>query len=188
MLAEDGDPRDVRESSDLADRLLVLPDLRLDRDLLLRRYRLARKYRAGRGPAELDRPVRAAAPDRADRLHALVDPPARPLAGLGHLLHLLRLPRPLHRDGDPGFPGRPAGPLGFDFFKGWFYKGYSLFLDVFGAALIVGLGVMAVKRGVLRPFRLNYWRPDRRAEGEYDRARIRRSATGPSSASSSSSR
>ena len=29
---------------------------------------------------------------------------------------------------------------------------------------------MAVKRGVLRPFRLDYWRPDR-AEGEYNRKR-----------------
>src|SRR4029079_4289850 len=49
--------------------------------------------------------------------------------------------------------------LGFDFWHGWFYKIYSLFLDVFGAALVVGLAYFAVKRGILRPFRLRYWRP-----------------------------
>ncbi len=48
-----------------------------------------------------------------------------------------------------------AEPLGFDFFKGWFYKGYSLFLDVFGAALVVGLIVLAVRRGIMKPFRLS---------------------------------
>src|SRR5206468_12732122 len=44
-------------------------------------------------------------------------------------------------------------------------KGYSLFLDVFGAALIAGLAIMAYKRGIQKPFRLRYWRPDR-AENE----------------------
>jgi Fe-S oxidoreductase len=51
--------------------------------------------------------------------------------------------------------------FGFDFWHGGFYLGYSLFLDLFGAALTVGLIVMAVKRGVLRPRRLDYRRPDR---------------------------
>jgi Fe-S oxidoreductase len=60
---------------------------------------------------------------------------------------------------------KPA--FGFDFWRGDFYLGYSLFLDLFGAALIAGLVVMAVKRA-LRPARLDYRRPDRR-EGEYDR-------------------
>jgi Fe-S oxidoreductase len=60
--------------------------------------------------------------------------------------------------------------LGFDFFHGWFYLGYSLFLDVFGVALVLGLTVFAVKRGILRPFRLSYWRPDREpGEPGYDR-------------------
>jgi Fe-S oxidoreductase len=58
--------------------------------------------------------------------------------------------------------------FGFDFWHGAFYLGYSLFLDVFGAALIVGLAVQAVIRGVVRPFRLDYRRPDR-TPGEYDR-------------------
>ena len=57
--------------------------------------------------------------------------------------------------------------LGFDFWRGSFYLGYSLFLDVFGFALAVGLAIMAVKRGILRPFRLDYRRPDR----EEDRRR-----------------
>jgi len=59
---------------------------------------------------------------------------------------------------------RPA--FGFDFWRGGFYKGYSLFLDVFGAALLVGLVVMGAKR-LRKPFRLDYRRPDRK-EGEYD--------------------
>ena len=53
--------------------------------------------------------------------------------------------------------------LGIDFWHGAFYLGYSLFLDVFGAALTAGLVVLAVKRGFVKPFRLNYWRPDGRA-------------------------
>ncbi len=68
-----------------------------------------------------------------------------------------------------GFQDDFAGPvLGFHFFRDWFYLGYSLFLDVFGAALVVGLVVLAVKRGILRPSRLDYRRPDR-TEGEVDR-------------------
>jgi Fe-S oxidoreductase len=58
--------------------------------------------------------------------------------------------------------------LHFDFWHGTFYLTYSLFLDVFGAALIVGLTVMGVTRGVLRPRRLDYGRPDRKP-AEYDR-------------------
>jgi Fe-S oxidoreductase len=54
--------------------------------------------------------------------------------------------------------------LGFDFWHGWFYLGYSLFLDLFGAGLVIGLSIFAVKRGVLRPFRLRYWRPAEPAE------------------------
>jgi Fe-S oxidoreductase len=54
--------------------------------------------------------------------------------------------------------------LSFDFWHGWFYLGYSLFLDLFGAGLVVGLAIFAVKRGILRPFRLRYWRPVEPAE------------------------
>ena len=61
-----------------------------------------------------------------------------------------------------------AGPAGFEFFEGAFYKGYSLFLDVFGAALAVGIAFMAFRRGVLKPGRLSYARPDRE-DGEHAR-------------------
>lgn len=57
--------------------------------------------------------------------------------------------------------------FGLDFFRDDFYLGYSLFLDLFGAAMLVGLVVLALKRAVLRPARLDYRRPDR----EEDRSR-----------------
>lgn len=54
-----------------------------------------------------------------------------------------------------------AKPLfGFDFWRGTFYLGYSLVLDVFGLALALGLAIMAVKR-FRHPRRLDYRRPDR---------------------------
>ena len=60
-----------------------------------------------------------------------------------------------------GFEDDFAKPvLGFRFFHGWFYLGYSLFLDVFGFALLAGLLVFVVKR-LRKPFRLDYRRPDR---------------------------
>jgi Fe-S oxidoreductase/nitrate reductase gamma subunit len=60
--------------------------------------------------------------------------------------------------------------LHFEFWHGGFYLVYSLFLDVFGAALIVGVLVMAVTRGLLRPARLSYKRVDH-GEAKYDRKR-----------------
>ena len=56
-----------------------------------------------------------------------------------------------------------AKPLfGFDFWRGSFYLGYSLFLDVFGLALVVGLLVLAGRRGVERLPRLIAGRADGR--------------------------
>jgi Fe-S oxidoreductase/nitrate reductase gamma subunit len=60
--------------------------------------------------------------------------------------------------------------LHFEFWHGGFYLVYSLFLDVFGGALIVGVLVMAVTRGLLRPARLSYKRVDH-GEAKYDRKR-----------------
>jgi Fe-S oxidoreductase len=57
--------------------------------------------------------------------------------------------------------------FGYEFWRGDFYLGYSLFMDLFGAALLCGLVVMAFKRAS-RPPRFDYSRPDR-ALGEYDR-------------------
>ncbi len=54
-----------------------------------------------------------------------------------------------------------AKPLGWDFWRGDFYLGYSLFLDLFGAALTVGVVVFAGRR-FSRPPRLDYRRVDGR--------------------------
>ncbi|HEX2044024.1 MAG TPA: (Fe-S)-binding protein [Gaiellaceae bacterium] len=131
--------------------------------------RLALKYRRGREPFLLDQ--------RGGRLRRVVKTTLNhslirrrdPLAGVGHLLIFYGFLVLFVGTAILAFQDNVARPLlGFDFWRGWFYLGYSLFLDVFGVALVVGLAVMAVKRGILRPFRLDYWRPDR-AEGEYDR-------------------
>lgn len=55
-----------------------------------------------------------------------------------------------------------ARPL-FDwqFWQGNFYLGFSLTLDIAGLALLIGLIVMSVRRGVQKPFRLNYDRVDK---------------------------
>ncbi|GAA1567356.1 heterodisulfide reductase-related iron-sulfur binding cluster [Dactylosporangium maewongense] len=55
-----------------------------------------------------------------------------------------------------------TAPLGWDFWVGPFYKGYSLFLDVFGAAMLVGLVGFAVRRAAARGVRLDYSRVDGR--------------------------
>ena len=51
--------------------------------------------------------------------------------------------------------------FGWRFFKGNFYLGYSLVLDLFGIALLVGVVLMMVRRAILRPRKLDYARPDR---------------------------
>ena len=57
---------------------------------------------------------------------------------------------------------KPA--FGYEFWYGGFYLGYSLTLDLAGVALVLGLGIFAVKRGLVRPLRLDYRRPDRPGE------------------------
>ena len=51
--------------------------------------------------------------------------------------------------------------LGWRFFEGNFYLGYSIVLDVLGMALVAGLVLMMIRRGILRPRKLDYARPDR---------------------------
>jgi Fe-S oxidoreductase len=46
--------------------------------------------------------------------------------------------------------------FGWRFFKGNFYLGYSVVLDVFGVVMFAGLLFMAMRRGVFRPARLRY--------------------------------
>jgi len=127
--------------------------------------RLALKYRRGSARTPLGSPL-----ERAKRVALVVGTHAwirrrDPLAGLGHLLVFYGFLVLLAGTAILAFQDDFAEPvLGFDFWHGWFYLGYSLFLDVFGAALIVGLTIFAIKRGVLRPFRLRYWRPAEPAE------------------------
>jgi Fe-S oxidoreductase/nitrate reductase gamma subunit len=65
--------------------------------------------------------------------------------------------------------------FGWRFFKGDFYLGYSIVLDVLGVALVIGLGLMIVRRAIIRPRKLDYARPDRAAgDPQYDRSTYRR--------------
>ncbi|TMK62468.1 MAG: 4Fe-4S dicluster domain-containing protein [Actinobacteria bacterium] len=131
--------------------------------------RLVQKYRRGRAASRLDGPEH-----RVRRTLEVVFTHSwikrrDPLAGLGHLLIFYGFLVLFAGTVILAIQDDVAKPIfGFHFYRGAFYLGYSLFLDVFGAGLVIGLAVMAVKRGVLRPFRLDYWRPDR-APGEYDR-------------------
>ena len=54
-----------------------------------------------------------------------------------------------------------TSPLGWDFWQGAFYNWYSLFLDVFGFALLIGLIALGVRR-MRHPQRLDYTRADGR--------------------------
>jgi Fe-S oxidoreductase/cytochrome b561 len=135
-------------------------------------WRLVRKYRAGRGSALPERPAqRVARTARIVFTHSWIRR-RDPLSGFAHLFVFYGFLVLFVGTAILAVQDDIAGPAGFDFFEGWFYKGYSLFLDVFGALLVVGVAIFAVKRGVLRPFRLSYWRPDR-APGEpgFDRSR-----------------
>jgi Fe-S oxidoreductase len=127
--------------------------------------RLLLKYRRGRACAPVGSPLeRAVRTARIVATHAWIRR-RDPLAGLAHLLVFYGFAVLFLGTAILAFQDDFAEPLlGFDFWRGWFYLGYSLFLDIFGAALVVGLLVFAVERGVLRPFRLRYWRPVEPAE------------------------
>ena len=62
---------------------------------------------------------------------------------------------------------RPISPA-LQFWKGTFYEVYSALLDVMGLGLLLGLGMMAVRRWGQKPPQLDYTRPDRGAD-EYNR-------------------
>jgi Fe-S oxidoreductase len=60
--------------------------------------------------------------------------------------------------------------FGITFWHGEFYLWFSLVLDVAGVALIVGLLYMMVRRGWLKPPKLDYARPDRTpGDPDFDR-------------------
>jgi Fe-S oxidoreductase len=129
--------------------------------------RLVLRYRRGRVSAKQDalgrRLSRAAAIVLTHKWIKRRDP----LAGVGHALIFYGFLVLFAGTAILAFQDDVAKPLfGFDFWRGGFYLGYSLVLDVFGAGLAVGLAIMAVKR-LLKPRRLDYSRPDR----EEDRSR-----------------
>jgi Fe-S oxidoreductase/nitrate reductase gamma subunit len=131
--------------------------------------RLVLKYRRGRGSFVFDRPLARLRHAAAVVLTHSWIKRRDPLAGAGHFLIFYGFVVLFIGTVILAFQDDVAKPiLGWDFFRHGFYEGYSLFLDVFGAALVIGLGIMAYKRGIQRPFRLRYWRPDR-AEGEAER-------------------
>jgi Fe-S oxidoreductase len=135
--------------------------------------RLALKYRRGRKTTVIgNRVERAKEATRIVVTHAWIRR-RDPLAGIGHLLVFYGFLVLLAGTAILAFQDDFANPiLSFDFWHGWFYLGYSLFLDVFGAGLVVGLTVFAIKRGILRPFRLRYWRPVEPAELLRDQPRL----------------
>lgn len=68
---------------------------------------------------------------------------------------------------------RPAS--GLSFWHGSFYLWFSLVLDLAGVALIGGLLYMMVRRGWIKPPKLDYARPDREpGDPDYDRSAYRR--------------
>jgi Fe-S oxidoreductase len=136
-------------------------------------YRLVQKYRRSRQGIRLERSDAKPAMRRVAHATQTVFTHAwirrrDPLAGLGHLFVFYGFLVLFIGTAILAFQDDVAAPLGFEFWTGWFYKAYSAFLDVFGVALVVGIAVMAVRRGVLRPFRLSYRRVDRE-QGEDDR-------------------
>jgi Fe-S oxidoreductase len=125
-------------------------------------WRLVRKIRAGRGSFAFDRPLH-----RIGRAAVIVLTHAWirrrvGIVGLAHAFVFYGFLVLFIGTAILAFQDDFAEPvLGWVFWEGWFYLGYSLFLDVFGAALLVGLVVFAVVRGVVGPARLDYRRPDR---------------------------
>ncbi|MER3410572.1 MAG: Fe-S oxidoreductase [Thermoleophilia bacterium] len=131
--------------------------------------RLVAKYRRGRGSfGHVDRPL--ARLGRAAWIvctHAWIKR-RDGLAGLAHALVFYGFLVLFAGTVILAFQDDLAKPVfGFDFFRDDFYLGYSLFLDLFGGALLLGLCVLATRRAIVRPARLDYRRPDR----EEDRTR-----------------
>ena len=123
-------------------------------------WRLARKYRAGRGPAEPDHPAeRLARTAKVVLTHSWIRR-RDPLSGLGHLFVFYGFLVLFVGTAILMVQDDIAGPAGFEFFEGWFYQAYSLFLDVFGAVLVLGLLLLAGRRWLARPPRLDYRRVD----------------------------
>jgi Fe-S oxidoreductase len=73
-----------------------------------------------------------------------------------------------------GFDTDVTEPLfGWRFFTGDFYLGYSLVLDVLGIVLLAGVLAMMIRRGIVRPRKLDYHRPDSGGDPRFDRRTYR---------------
>jgi len=65
--------------------------------------------------------------------------------------------------------------FGLSFWHGSFYLWFSLVLDFAGVAMIAGLLYMMIRRGWIKPPKLDYKRPDRKpGDPDYDRSGYRR--------------
>lgn len=135
------------------------------------------KYRLGRGgglPPLRELPARLRAALRIVATHVTVARRDR-YAGVAHaaifygFLTLLAGTIVLGIDTDVTEP-----LFGWRFFEGDFYVVYSFVLDVLGVIFLAGVLAMMVRRGVLRPRKLDYARPDRApGDPQYDRRRYR---------------
>ena len=121
---------------------------------------LVRKYRRGRGSIDFERPLaRVARSARVILTHAWIRR-RDGTAGLAHLLVFYGFLVLLIGSAILAFQDDVTKPaLGWAFWEGRFYLGYSLFLDISGGALTVGLAILAFKR-LLRPARLDYGTAD----------------------------
>ncbi|HZD67080.1 MAG TPA: (Fe-S)-binding protein, partial [Acidimicrobiales bacterium] len=133
---------------------------------------LVAKYRRGRAEA-LDHPgERLARMVRTTFSHARLARRDR-TAGVGHALIFFGFLLLFGGTTVLGIQTDLATPLlHWQFWQGGFYLGYQLCLDVAGLALLAGLCVMAAKRWIARPARLDYGRVDG-APGDERRTRYR---------------
>jgi Fe-S oxidoreductase len=132
-------------------------------------YRLVRKYRQGRGHTRADHLLRRAGRAARDvATHAQIGRRDR-LAGAGHLGIFYGFVALAIASGILMLNDDIVKPLfAIDFWRDWFYLGYSFLADLFGLALVVGLAVMAAKRLFQRPARFDYRRPEGMS-GDFDR-------------------
>jgi Fe-S oxidoreductase/nitrate reductase gamma subunit len=134
-----------------------------------------RKYMRGRGPVHLDHPLRRVADTaRVIASNSTVGRRDRytHLAHLGIMWGFTFL-----------FLGTVIVTIDYDFVRnidpntrfwnGDFYLVFKVVLDTFGAAFLLGLGAMMVRRWAITPWRLRYDRVDKDA-GTYDRTPYRR--------------
>lgn len=131
-------------------------------------YRLIRKYRSGHGNTQLDAELqRALRTVRSIALHR--DIGRRDLlAGAAHAAIFYGFIGLAIATGILMVNNDFTKPLfGIDFWRGTFYEVYKALANIAGAALVVGVGVMAIKR-LARPRRYDYARADSSTSG-FDR-------------------